>query len=1265
MLDWSKIDNDKTFQRLISHLVSLECRTPGFLPSSPYIGADGGYDAYVDNYPEENLSGDICIQAKYTKHSLKKAYELLKEEVVKEMDKAKRNKVSHVILATNAELNVNYIKGLVSLNTYSNISLNIWDNEKLTIKIEKQPFLRSYFFDSPAIPLFIPSSVYFEEVEKGLVGDAFVEINTITSKINEFLSFLDNESKRVFIIHAPGGYGKSHFLRELPKSVSKSEIDREVWFIRYAVRDIRQVFNDEIGIKESANVKHKYIFVIDDADRADDIKEILLCITKSGIDAKLVMSLRTAGKFAIEETLIAVKCMPISTITSIPQWTDDEFRKLLRAVAQKDKVQDEDGIIRTYPNPYFLVQVGLMIRRHRMYDLEVIKQAILQSLLDDTKKALKSEQVDVDELLLNLTLVSPININYSPTMAKLAQKLNVNERQLIKTLERLVEGGVLRQIGSVLRFIPDMIGDVFLLEKMQSLNENSRKQAFLYWFDTHSKNIFCNLGATLKYGGNAYLMPIVADVISGWINNASKYDDGERRNILKNLEDVCKIIPDRTLDLLWIFLDCSGLSTDAYGPIIDRLIHSRCSREKIVRVIEGLREKSKLGTYDNYKPNTLTRESVTPLQNDIDEKVIPILRVVDELLKENENMVEFAKVALQEILASTHEYRRSTYEGMEFGSRTVRATDAVLTMRNKAIEMVKTMLLDTRSTVRLAATKVAEDIGRSAPGHVHSGIPLKSKIIEERQEMLEFIDSNKLIDREKDWSVLSSYEDLLFSWWTRQVVPDDKVVPLIYKFTYDSEYRIYRFYASRWDLSDDVHDIIKVAPSEGRWNWAVENIMQKKWHLTIDDFEKDAKFLSHKYPTAYDIAGFLCELGQKVTVSSANAPFLRAWFKQSPEVFKEIRLAKDLWAKIPLLFKYTCTYDLVQEYPDIAKTIINEVLLTPEISLDEARIAIDILSYDLPSVDKYSIIKSVSEKNIDELNLTIIERMRFIGDKISAKEMAKIVSIVMSHLTPNAQARSIDNVAFILHNKDEDYIKNFLDVTRDIIYSTLVHDINLNFHDYEVLVLMFSDVKELMDFIEARLEHEKEINKYSEFQAVPFDGITLLNKAVKNYDDFFYVNTKVLEWNDKYKGIAGLSVKKVFGQIVSLKDESGKLYFENIKDKFYNKEHFSNLLSCLFLLSLDRSSIEIFNEAIQKSKELGFEEDMEKLLKSKIYPEGIWSSSLGEVPPIYIEKKEVFLALKDTAPAGRLSSALDVCVQEVEKMIEDDKREEENRFHSR
>ena len=94
MLDWSKIDNDIAFQRLISHLASLECRTPGFIPSSPYIGADGGYDAYTESYIDESLSGRICVQSKYTKHSNKEAYEYLQGQVKKEKNEDASRKVA-------------------------------------------------------------------------------------------------------------------------------------------------------------------------------------------------------------------------------------------------------------------------------------------------------------------------------------------------------------------------------------------------------------------------------------------------------------------------------------------------------------------------------------------------------------------------------------------------------------------------------------------------------------------------------------------------------------------------------------------------------------------------------------------------------------------------------------------------------------------------------------------------------------------------------------------------------------------------------------------------------------------------------------------------------------------------------------------------------------------------------------------------------------------------------------------------------------------
>jgi len=92
-------------------------------------------------------------------------------------------------------------------------------------------------------------------------------------------------------------------------------VDREIWFIRDGIRDVRDAFNDEIGVRETAKERRKYVFVLDDADRADDIKDILACVTKSGIDAKIVFSLRTAGLSTLEETLVSTRCRDLTVIT--------------------------------------------------------------------------------------------------------------------------------------------------------------------------------------------------------------------------------------------------------------------------------------------------------------------------------------------------------------------------------------------------------------------------------------------------------------------------------------------------------------------------------------------------------------------------------------------------------------------------------------------------------------------------------------------------------------------------------------------------------------------------------------------------------------------------------------------------------------------------------------------------------------------------------------------------------------------------------------
>ena len=366
-----------------------------------------------------------------------------------------------------------------------------------------------------------------------------------------------------------------------------------------------------------------------------------------------------------------------------------------------------------------------------------------------------------------------------------------------------------------------------------------------------------------------------------------------------------------------------------------------------------------------------------------------------------------------------------------------------------------------------------------------------------------------------------------------------------------------------------------------------------------------------------------------------------------------------------MIFKYTITYDLVQKYPEMAKPIIDEVLLAPHMPTDEAKIAIDILSYDIPSLDKSGIIKAVAEKNIDDLNLTILERMRFIGDKIPPKAMAEIVSIVLTHLSPQAQSKSTDHVAFIFHGKSKEYISDFLSITHDVLYQTLLNSSKLDYHDFEIAIHLFTDIAGLLSFIEARLEREKAINKYSEYEAVPFHGIEFINKFVTTVDGYRLAINKAIDWDKKYDGIASYSVSKVFEQLISLRDASGELYFDHVKDEFYNKDGFLKCLQCLFRLPLSKNNLGTFKEAVIKSGELRYEDEMIKLLRSKIYPEGGWTSSVGQVPPAFIEKKECFEELKNNAPLGKLSNALDECARGAEQMIEEHKKEEANRYHSR
>lgn len=351
MLDWSKIDNEKKFQRLLNHLFALECNSPGFIPSSPYIGADGGWDGYHNgSYSRENKSGLWSIQAKWTKKSFSDALPNLKHVIKDELRKSKKNHVNYLRLGTNAELKVEQVRELEELNNGEVDDFFVWHRENLTMRIELQPFLRYYFFGEPQFPMLRPSNLYFNQVEKHVLNISIPTIERLNEYKNDAKDFIVSKEKSILIIRSISGYGKSHFMRDISLIAPQIDPDRQTWVITPAFRNIQDMIQDELIDNR------RYLLLFDDADRYMNLLKPIISYIKHEKDrVKIILSCRTSGYNNIYDLIKELKCEEIYKDIHITDWSKNELIKLLRFVVNKNIVRDEDIIVSLYPNPYLIV----------------------------------------------------------------------------------------------------------------------------------------------------------------------------------------------------------------------------------------------------------------------------------------------------------------------------------------------------------------------------------------------------------------------------------------------------------------------------------------------------------------------------------------------------------------------------------------------------------------------------------------------------------------------------------------------------------------------------------------------------------------------------------------------------------------------------------------------------------------------------------------------------------------------------------------------
>ena len=282
-LDWSKINNEKLFQRL-SNLFSFECSYSGFVPSSPYIGKDGGWDGrWKGSY--EGLTGLFSIQAKWTTKNFKNALTYLQSQIAEELQKARRQKVDHLIITTNAQLRDEHVARLERLKGRKLKTLQIWHNEKLTLKLQTHSFLCHYYFGNAQFPAFVPPPVYFPIYEEMLLKASLIGRK---DELQEFTKLMLSNKSTIAVLHAPGGYGKSHFLKTTASLLGRRR-KFQILFIRPFLRNLEDAFQDELVTGRS------YLLFLDDADRSPVEMQRLIALARTKQNIKAVLACRTAG----------------------------------------------------------------------------------------------------------------------------------------------------------------------------------------------------------------------------------------------------------------------------------------------------------------------------------------------------------------------------------------------------------------------------------------------------------------------------------------------------------------------------------------------------------------------------------------------------------------------------------------------------------------------------------------------------------------------------------------------------------------------------------------------------------------------------------------------------------------------------------------------------------------------------------------------------------------------------------------------------------
>lgn len=1271
MLDWTRIDNEKSFQRLVNELFALELNRPGYLPSSPYIGPDGGWDGrFSDEYM--GMTGLTCVQSKWTQQSGKAAIPYLKGEALKELEKAKANKADNLLFATNAELRIDTADQtgtLEAVNQGHLSTLHVYGREKLTLLLERYAWLEYKYFGIPQYPLFAPATDYAEASEPELdLADDFEER---TSELDQIRNFATSGAGKLLLIHGPQGIGKSRFV--IQAAIQLQQIiptQWQAWFCR-PLRQVGDAFQGELHTD-----KH-YVLFLDNADIDEDLTKNLLRAVKHFPPGqiRLVLTCRSHNRHLVQDWIRSLRIDKVEEIR-IPPLSEVASIRILNQASGGRLPEHPDRLVRELDfNPGVVIAYGKLIsgKASPKEFFSVLHKSVLEGAT-----VLGGSGFNADEeerLLTELSAITPLRLGDKEAIETIAGVVGKPANDINRAIKLLEEAGVLRIVGDTIRFRQDIYGSVFLGQTLDATDGAKRVTMLIErWFESRPEVLCENLGTAAQFSETEHIVDALQAHVRQVVGQASKSQIFERKHNLAWLRRIAHLTPIEAIDLLTIYLKVQKQSNDVgrdeYGPVLAKLTQQPKRFNEILNLLREMLVRGLPGTYSNYEPAALMRAAISPIQ----------LGNLDEAIKRQEIFArwldggyadisagELAIAVIREALGGSHEVTDSYRGTYTWGRKGLAYSPKLKTYRDLAMSIYRRLLFEGAPEIQAKAVNQYNDIGYDAPPNEAK---LREEINEERTKILRCIE--ELLGKQAlPFVVLAEIEAVLVRQWANnEVNPDLSEIArsLLLKIPQSPEYRVYKFYVGGHVIVDDLQAMFSNAPATIRWSWIVEN------HSAFDlDIAKSLSpslhALAQKYASPESVLGYLQDLEKMLNDSRTSPiPLIEMWAKDNPQPLLHIVRDQKLFEIVPERFHDGFHSVAAANIADYVNNFAANLLKSQSVAASSVahlmRMAREVKT---PPDNLLSWAASLAPR-LDAWGMRILlDHSYWYFDALDEAEKPRFLELLEKLLESYCREGFIDNLdLFIYRIKGAglDADPRWLPL-RDRLLNCLQDLPRLPSRGEHLLEqLLDDDLAKLLALIEHRLRKAQNTDEW--FDAIPYGGFDFIAKLFDTYEKFYEFMESFVNW-DQHGLISSLDRESMLRSVASLPEANSPKYLQRyVKERCEENTHESlvKAKSALAGVVLTIDTVELYLEFVAKAVATASSSLAIEALMTSVHSWS-YSGTIGEVPKPLAQRKEALTKLIGSLAAGEVRSEATQLLESVNQMIESAKKHADEVLESR